>query len=89
MQSPINFDAQLKISLIKQNNYVYVLGDVPCIVSSGEGGFIPIRFLSGSTVQMSGHSKHQLANTWTAIPSTMETLTPYLFLCITENSSVN
>ncbi|KAL9968729.1 hypothetical protein ACROYT_G020848 [Oculina patagonica] len=33
------------------------IGDVPCIVSSGEGGFIPVRFLSGSTVQMSGHSK--------------------------------
>ena len=34
-----------------------VLGDVPCIVSSGEGGFIPVRFLTGSTVHMSGHSK--------------------------------
>ncbi|XP_068696109.1 WD repeat and coiled-coil-containing protein-like isoform X2 [Montipora foliosa] len=33
------------------------IGDVPCIVSSGENGFIPVRFLSGTTVQMSGHSR--------------------------------
>jgi len=33
------------------------IGDVPCIVSSGESGFIPVRFLSGSTIHMSGHSK--------------------------------
>ena len=43
--------------LLKLANSFYVVGDVPCIVSSGEGGFIPVRFPSGSTVQMSGHSK--------------------------------
>ena len=37
--------------------FLLVLGDVPCIVSSGEGGFIPVRFLTGSTIHMSGHSK--------------------------------
>ncbi|CAH3032386.1 unnamed protein product [Porites lobata] len=35
------------------------IGNVPCIVSSGECGFIPMRFVKGSTIQMSGHSKHQ------------------------------
>ena len=34
----------------------HVAGNLPCIVSSGEGGFIPMRFVKGSTVQMSGHS---------------------------------
>lgn len=51
------------IKKINKTIFVPVLGDVPCIVSSGEGDFVPIRFISGSTVQMCGHSKHHSANT--------------------------
>ena len=40
----------------------HVAGNLPSIVSSGEGGFIPMRFVKGSTVQMSGHSKHQYSS---------------------------
>jgi len=47
----------LKIEFNVLSNSILVVGDVPCIVSSGESGFIPVRFLSGSTIHMSGHSK--------------------------------
>lgn len=54
---------RLKLKTVKQAfraSLVRIsIGGVPCIVSSGEGGFIPVRFMSGSTVQMSGHSRLQ------------------------------
>ena len=47
-----------QLTVLVSLSSVPVVGDVPCIVSSGEGGFIPVRFISESTVQMSGHSNH-------------------------------